>query len=96
MTFHTPNMMKLKRKTGWGKPQPNKRKVVLPKDGKVTNPFETIEIETNGEKVKTGIPKPLKIGLYVLLGIGIIFGLFFLFCWGTIDFVGNVGKGVGF
>ena len=42
------------------------------------------------------LAKPLKILLWVLLGVGILIGAFFLFCWGMIEFVGDVGKDLGF
>lgn len=88
MIFHTPNMMKFSQGPEIFKP--NKRKLVLPKDGKVVHPFETIN-----EEVKW-IPKPLKILLYVLLGLGVIVGLFFLFVWLIASGVSTVGEGLGF
>lgn len=89
MSFHTPNMMKLGQ--GPEKSKPNKKKVVLPENGKVVHPFETID-----EEVKWRIPKWLKIVLYILLGAGTIIGLFFLFLYILVSGCETVGKDLGF
>ncbi len=42
------------------------------------------------------LPKPLKIVLYVLLGLGVIVGLFFLFLYVLASGCETVGTGLGF